>query len=429
MFLVVLKKELLENLLSFKFLLITAVTALLVATSTFVMYRAYQLQIENYDALKPSASQPVAIIPPSPLSIFVRGLEENLDRSHEISFGGQIEAGSGQQTVNTLFRLYTTPDLLYITKVILALAALLFAFSAVNGEKENCTLRLILAGSVRRSTLLAGKWAGSFLSLSLPFVILAGLSAAVVSLLPDVQLSKTDWLRLGLLLLGALAYLAAFFSLGLLISSLTLRSSSALVLSLFAWALLVFVVPDLGNILARQVVDVPSVQNLYIRRQQVWTKQIFEVIQAMKKLPQSQQSRENAQGLLNQAMENINSENDRLAAEYRGRFNQLEEITRRITRFSPSACFSLFAMDVAGTGLTEERRLKEAVLQFKNQVWNRPADSSGRLSGDFPAFSYSRTSVAEVLHLEGLFDLSILLFYCLLAFAGANAAFGRYDVR
>ena len=66
MFLVVLKKELLENLLSFKFLLITTVTALLVSTSTFVMYRAYQLQLENYDALKPSKDQPVAIIPPSP---------------------------------------------------------------------------------------------------------------------------------------------------------------------------------------------------------------------------------------------------------------------------------------------------------------------------------------------------------------------------
>ncbi|OGG03723.1 MAG: hypothetical protein A3F83_00835, partial [Candidatus Glassbacteria bacterium RIFCSPLOWO2_12_FULL_58_11] len=402
MFLVVLKKELLENLLSFKFLLITAVTTLLVSTSTFVMYRAYQLQLENYDALKPSKDQPVAIIPPSPLSIFVRGLEENLGRSHTIAFGGQVEVGSGQQTVNTLFRLFTTPDLLYITKVIMALAALLFAFGAVNGEKENCTLRLILAGSVRRSTLLAGKWAGSFLSLSLPFVILAGLSAAVVSLLPDVQLDGADWLRLGLLLLGALAYLAAFFSLGFLISSLTARSSSALVFSLLLWTVFVFVAPSLGNILARQLVDVSSVQNMSLRRNQVWTREIFELIEELKKVPLSEQTQENLQKMRQRALENINIENDRLNAEYRGRLNLLAGTARLATMLSPSSCFSFYAMDIAGTGLPEERRLKEAVLRYKDQVWDRPTSSSGRLGGEFEAFVYDRTPVAEVLRASGL---------------------------
>ena len=131
----IIKKEILHNLTSYKFTIIIILSTVLILVSLFIMYRDYQQRVENYEILQPKSNEPIAIIPPTPLSIIARGLDENLTRSYEIRFGGQIRVGSKQQSVNNLFRLFTTPDLLYVIKVILALCAMLFAFDMVCGEK------------------------------------------------------------------------------------------------------------------------------------------------------------------------------------------------------------------------------------------------------------------------------------------------------
>lgn len=419
----VIKKEILENIHSFKFVVITLLSVILVLTSIFVMYRDYQLRLENYEILRPTSSQPVAIIPPSPLSIFAKGLDENMGRSYEVKFGGQIMVGSKQQSVNKIFRLFTTPDLLYVVKVVMALCAMLFAFSAVSGEKEAGTLGLVLSNRLGRAILLTGKWIGGFASLVVPFLVAILLGTILVTLSPQVQMNSEYWLRLGLLLLSALFYLAVFFSLGLFISSISHRSASSLVISLFLWAILVFVIPNLGNILARQLVEIPSVQRLEVRRQQIWIKEVFELNNM------SRTSREDIQNALKKVLNTINSENDKLISDYRNRFNRLVTATKDITRFSPTAAFTFLSTDLAGTGLLEERRLKQAVLQYKNLVWDKPTDSGGNIKGEFPAFSYQRSSVREVLNAEGLGNLLVLILFNIVAFSAAYVAFLRYDVR
>ena len=419
----VIKKEILENIHSFKFVVITLLSVILVLTSIFVMYRDYQLRVENYEVLRPDSSQPVAIIPPTPLSIFAKGLDENMGRSYEVRFGGTIGVGSKQQSVNKIFRLFTTPDLLYVIKVVMALCAMLFAFSAVTGEKEAGTLRLVLSNRLGRTILLTGKWIGSFASLVVPFLLAIFLGVILVTLSPQVQINSEDWLRLGFFLLGTLFYLAVFFSLGLFISCISHRSASSLVVSLFLWAILVFVIPNLGNIRARQLVEIPSVQRLEVIRQQIWIKEVFELNNM------SRTSREDMQNVFKKLLSTINSENDKLISDYRNRFNRLVTATRDITRFSPAAAFTFLSTDLAGTGLLEERRLKQAVLQYKNLVWDKPVDSSGNIQGDFPAFSYQRTSVREVLNAEGLSNLAVLILFNILGFSAAYVAFLRYDVR
>ncbi len=125
----------------------------------------------------------------------------------------------------------------------------------------------------------------------------------------------------------------------------------------------------------------------------------------------------------------INSGNDKLISDYRGRFNQLVSTTKNITRISPTAAFTFLSTDLAGTGLLEERRLKQAVLQYKDLVWDKPVDSGGNLKGDFPAFSYRRSLVREVMNADGLSNLAILVLFNILAFSTAYVAFLRYDVR
>jgi len=407
----IIRKEILGNFLSYRFSIIAVLSAILILASIFVMYRDYCLALENYEILRSKSENPPAVIPPTPLSIFARGLEENLCRSYEPGFVGGIDVSSTQKSVNKLFKLFTTPDLLYVIKVILSLCAMLFAFDIVCGEKEMGTLRQSLSNNLKRSILILGKWIGGFTSFILPFFIAVLLGTIFVTLSPVVDMHPDNWLKLGLFLLASVIYLAVFFSLGLTISCLTHRSSTSLVLSLFVWAILVFLIPNLGNILARQLVRIPTVQQLEQQREQIQVRTEIEV-NRLQTWPEREK-----------AIERANSERKTLAEDYRNRFNRLVKVSKNITRISPAAAFTFLATDTTGTGMLEERRLKSAFLQYRDILsnWNE--------KGERPAFGYQRSSVQEALVPGGLTNCLILVLFNILLFSGAYVAFLRYDAR
>jgi len=224
MFKSILRKEILNNLLSYKFSIIFILSAILILVSIFVMYRDYYLAMENYEILRPKSHESIAVIQPTPLSIFARGLDENLCRPYEVYVNGIEINTERQKSVNNLFKLFTPPDLLYIIKVILSLCAMLFAYDMVSGEKETGTLRQSLSNSLKRPVLILGKWLGGFASFILPFFIAVLLGTILVTLSPMVDINARNWAQMGLFLLISMIYLSIFFSLGLLISCLTHRS-------------------------------------------------------------------------------------------------------------------------------------------------------------------------------------------------------------
>ncbi len=400
----IIRKEILSNLLSYKFSIIIILSTILILVSIFVMYRDYCLALENYEILRMKSRDRVAVIPPTPLGIFAKGLDENLCRSYAGGSSGRIEVSSKQQSVNNLFKLFTAPDLLYIIKVILSLCAMLFAFDMVSGEKETGTLRQSLSNSLKRPILITGKWIGGFTSFILPFFIAVLLGTIFVTLSPMVDMNPENWIKLALFLLSSVIYLAVFFSLGLLISCLNHRSSSSLVISLFVWAIFVFIIPNLGNILARQLVRIPTVQQLELKLEQSWIKKRFEI----RKVDDSEGDDSERWEIVRR----IRAENDKLTEDYRNRLNSLVRVSQNITRISPAAAFTFLATDIMGTGMLEERKLKRAVLQYND-----------------PVFSYQRSSSREVLDQGGLSNCLILILFNILFFTGAYVAFLRYDVR
>ena len=406
------KKEFLLNLMSYKFSIVTILSTILILVSIFVMYRDYCLAMENYEILRMKSEDPIVVIPPTPLGIFAKGLDENLCRSYGSGLGGQISVSSKQQSVNNLFKLFTAPDLLYVIKVILSLCAMLFAFDIVSGEKEIGTLRQSLSNSLKRPILIIGKWIGGFTSFILPFFMAVLLGTIFVTLSPMVDMNPYNLLKLGLFLLNSVIYLAVFFSLGLLISCLTHRSSTSLVISLFVWAILVFLVPNLGNILARQLVRIPTVQQLELRREQSW------IINRFKKYRTDASEHDEIDSRLR-------AENDKLTEDYRNRFNRLAKVSQNITRISPAAAFTFLVTDIMGTGMAEERKLKRAVLQYKDILGDWDMDEKGKN----PDLGYQRSSIKKVLGQGCLSNCLILILFNILFFTGAHVAFLRYDVR
>jgi ABC-type transport system involved in multi-copper enzyme maturation permease subunit len=146
------KKEILENLTTYRFLILTGLLCILIVVSIIVSYGDYRLRLENYNILHSKENAANVIIPLTPISIFSRGLDANLGRLYEISLLG-IQVHKSQQSVNLLFSLFTVPDMLFIIKVMLSLIALLFTFDTICGEKEQGTLRLLLASGGHRTSL------------------------------------------------------------------------------------------------------------------------------------------------------------------------------------------------------------------------------------------------------------------------------------
>jgi len=378
------------------------------------MYRDYCLALDNYEILRQGDNEEdaiIAVIRPTPLSIFAKGLDENLCRFYERRGGGRISVGSKQQSVNNLFKLFTTPDLMYVVKVILSLCAMLFAFDMVSGEKEIGTLRQTISNTVKRPILIISKWTGGFTSFILPFFIAVLLGTIFLTLSPMVDMNQANSLKLGLFLLSSVLYLAVFFSLGLLISCLTHRSSTSLVISLFAWAIFVFLIPNLGNILARQFVRIPTVQQLELKRTQSWVITRFKQHRADRSEHGEMDRR-------------LRVENDQLTEDYRNRFNNLVRVSQNITRISPAAAFTCLATDITGTGMSEERRLKRAVLEYMDMIDDWDDDE-----GDKPVFGYRRSSIKEILGPGALSNCLILILFNILFLTGAHVAFLRYDVR
>jgi ABC-type transport system involved in multi-copper enzyme maturation permease subunit len=233
-----------------------------------------------------------------------------------------------------------------------------------------------------------------------------------MSLDPAVPFSSAGIGRLVLLVGVSLFYIASFLSLGLFVSTVTRRSASSLVVLLMIWAGLVFILPNLGTLLARQIVDVPSVKALSEKREQIWTREVLQWILTKGDDWDARIIR-------------MNQEFDQLEEDYRNKFDRLIRTAKTINRLSPAASFVYAATEIAGTGIGEEGRLKRDVIRFKNQYL---ADVQ-RGQKTHSAFAYRYRSVGEVLAGGGLFDLVWLLVFNIVFFAGGFAALVRYDVR
>jgi len=244
--------------------------------------------------------------PPNPLSMFSKGLDETMGRSFECTVIG-ITVRAGQKSGNEVFSFFPTPDFMYIVKVVLSLVALLFGFDQISQEKERGTLGLMLSNPTSRAKILIGKWLGNFLSLSIPFLLVVLLGFAFVNLDRDIHFSANQLVRLVLILCVTLFYIALFLSLGILISTLTKKAAISVVALLFVWVLMVFVIPNLGNLLARQLVDVPSVAGLSEKRNQIWTREVLLGIQDRNWTDRYAQ---------------INREHGLLEEDYRNKFNK-----------------------------------------------------------------------------------------------------------
>ena len=264
-------REILTNVMTFRFFVAVIACVSLVLASTVVLTNDYARRLANYNAAvkkhhqsnfsaKTYSYQSLWLDrAPNPLSIFNQGIDKraaNTVRVHRGEVPGLWENIYFSTDYDNPFRhLLAELDLVSIFQILLSLLALVFAYDAIAGEREAGTLRLMLANSVSRGLILFSKYMGAMVSLLSPF-LLSFLFALVFQLLSGVtHYTLDDFVRIGGIFTTSLIYVSTFYLIGLLISSATHHTATSLILSIFVWIVFTLIYSNVSLFMVNRLVD------------------------------------------------------------------------------------------------------------------------------------------------------------------------------
>jgi ABC-type transport system involved in multi-copper enzyme maturation permease subunit len=484
MFKLILYKELREIIGSSKFAVTFAVCSILIILAFFAGAKNYQTGVLEYNASKAAqrlqyesetdwerVSSYQVYLPPEPLAALVMGVSNDLGRAANIDGRNTPIAYDSNYSQQPVFAVFRFLDLEFVFQIILSLFAILFAFDAVNGEKERGTLKLSFANALPRANYILGKLTGSFLALALSLLIPILIGVLLVPLM-RIPLSSDEWIRLGLFVVCGLLYLGVFLTLSVFISCLTQRSSSSFLFLLVIWVCSVLIVPRASILLAGNMVEVPSLEEINFQRSQLMRQNSSEMNERLREffreLTQEQmqsgdnspEAMEKTQKKVNEFLEKINDENNkkvenltsRLNEERRNKQVQQEKLAFGISRISPTAVFNLAATTLCGTSLELKNYFQEQAALYTESFAEFIRKKTGRNIGgprivirltreeeeaqksqpinprEIPEFLYQPPELSGILG-DALPDIAILMLLNLIFFSGAFLSFLRYDLR
>lgn len=255
----IIRKELFEHILTFRFIVGFIACNLLFGVITYVLAQDFVLRQQRIEAAKLQENdtragwqtwsfvRPTVFKEPSPLSVFAtaggRQYGSRVWISHSrVPMFTEDEAAGG--TDSDFLGFFFTFDFVTIAGLFISLMALLFSFDLVSGEKERATLRLLLSYSVQRSILFISKFLGSLLALAVVVASATILSIIVLTLVVGTPMTPEDWLSLAAMFLAGLLYGAVFVALGLLISTRMHTTASSLIVCMMVWIGFVLILPS-----------------------------------------------------------------------------------------------------------------------------------------------------------------------------------------
>ena len=264
------KRELYDNLNSLRFALTTVLLLALMVTNAVRHTREHPKRVQKYrDAVTESMNRLMANADTSLYTLAQQGpgtLYKKPSPLHFCAEGGEtllpdrIDGGWQYAFQKTAFWRLRYPDAninmmnvgpdvsqidwTFIIGYVLSLIALIFTFDTISDERERGTLRLMLANSIPRHTVLIGKFLGALISTNIPFMLAVLVNLLMLSTASAVHLNTQAWGRLGIIFFIALLYTCLFLALGLLVSARVQRSAVSLVILLLTWITFVVFMPS-----------------------------------------------------------------------------------------------------------------------------------------------------------------------------------------
>lgn len=243
--LVVAKREIRENVVTWKLPLAFLLTSLLLlagVTSLATTYRdavdSHALVQDEYlakgEEISPEALAHRFLARPNALALLVGGPAESIRAS--LAAAPVVTDDSARERRDPMQLRFAPTDLATVGVGVLSLLAILLAYDGVSGEKERGTLKLLLINPLGRAHVLAGKYLGAMATL-VGSILFALLLAIVPLARAGVRFEPSDYGRLLLILVVLVLFLSAIVLLSLAVSSMTTRSTVAILALSLLWLL------------------------------------------------------------------------------------------------------------------------------------------------------------------------------------------------
>ena len=466
------RKEILENLLSFRFILSLVLIILLFAVSGFVFVGKYKQQSrdywaktnENLEGLSTQSRQLYRLAfykqsiwrEPKPLALCVDGFEKSLPNCFTFNvFDSDLPEMKGQG--NFTLSHFSSIDWAFIISTILSFLALVFTYDSICGEKEDGTLRQMLANTIPRYEVLLGKFFGVILTIGIPMFIGLLVSLIIVVASNVAVFSGLDWLKILVIILLSFLYLSIFILLGMFVSSRTAYPANSMVILLLVWVVLVILLPSFGRIISEVSGEAPNPAELERRlaevRTDVWsnTERYGEGAGNWSGNPKNPSNNPPARARLKNASA---SAQNKAREDYHNKMMAQALVGRNLTCFSPTVIYQRASETVASTGINHVVSLQSQIKEYQANLkeYIRSMDAEDPLSlhliypedisvrfwrtishnpVDFdtvPKFQERDLALGESLRLA-VWDIGVLALFNLVFFAAAFVSFLRYDVR
>jgi len=274
----IIRRELLDQIKSFRFLLSFVLLVVVMTTSSVLFITTYDQQYNDYtrsrnetlDTLSRNATLEAALFRiyslnyngpwaykiPNRLGFICDAHDGELPNAFSPS-AFRIYGPTKRVRSNILLWKSSALDWSLIIGTILSFLVIVLVYDSICGEREQGTLRLVMANSVSRATFILGKFTGTLICISFTLLFSAILYILIL-ITGGVPLQSRDFVVIGLSLLASIIYLSGFILLGLFVSGMTKNPASSLVISLLSWVILVIVIPGMGGLTASKTENLPS---------------------------------------------------------------------------------------------------------------------------------------------------------------------------
>jgi ABC-type transport system involved in multi-copper enzyme maturation permease subunit len=463
----IIKKELLDHLQSIQFSVLVVFSIVLFLANGIIFVKKYDEQNSWYNEQitilyqQPSTMGTTLLEKPNSLAFVAEGGDKYRPAGFHLYPKGRLSAMPGKVRN---FKMPDIPELdwAFIIKIVFTLYVLLLGYSAISGEKEQGTLRLILSNSHGRIKFLVSKYIAIILAVSISLLIGVLISIIILGISIPRVLSLDNLLRILLTLISALAYLSIFMFLSLLISSMVHQSSLVLLILLAVWILFAIIIPNVPNILSEEFSKVPSEYETANQIGPLIQKQVWEGITKIREQVEQGKikTEEELKRLTDEAFEQGQQDLTKHYKSYNDAMKQRAMMARNLARISPTALLEFASESIAQTGLIQEEQFEKDARNYSNiyddyilkkvgkvvgtSPWSfstnielngksiyigspQPEEYNGDKS-DFPRFEENKPTILRSLK-NALLDLAGLILWNLVLAILAFVAFIRCDVR
>jgi ABC-type transport system involved in multi-copper enzyme maturation permease subunit len=151
---------------------------------------------------------------------------------------------------------------------VISFLCICFSYNAFSGEREDGTMKLMLANSLSRSSIIFAKYFGLLVVFLIPIFTGILISCLIFEISPAIHLELADYAKMGWYFLASVLIVSQTILLGFFVSSLTRNSYISLIVCLLCWTLLAIIIPNISWIISGQFNKIPTVTTIYQEEEQ-----------------------------------------------------------------------------------------------------------------------------------------------------------------